>query len=58
MRSNCVRNANNVANALYQPLPNSAALFVTELLQSLGNARANEREYRSQQRKIRCLVAA
>ena len=27
-------------------------LFVTELLQSLGNSHANERKYRSEQRKI------
>jgi hypothetical protein len=56
-RSNCVRNARNVANAM-RPLPNrsrKSVLFVTELLQSLGNSPANEREprrNRSDQRKI------
>jgi hypothetical protein len=56
-RSNCVRNARNVASAM-RPLPNRSrktVLFVTELLQSLGNGHANAREprrNRSQQRKI------
>jgi len=45
------------------PLPNrsrKSVLFVTELLQSLGNGQANERaprQSRSQQSKIRCVVA-
>src|SRR6266480_7754209 len=53
-RSSCVRNARNVVSAL-QPLPNrsrKSALFVTELLQSLGNGHVNERaprQSRSQQ---------
>src|SRR6266581_9121419 len=57
MRSSCVRNARNVASAM-RPLPNRSrkpVLFVTELLQSLGNGRANESELRrnrSRQRKI------
>jgi hypothetical protein len=61
-RSSCVRNARNVAGAL-RPLPNRSRkplLFVTELLQSLENGHANERaprRNRSQQRKIRCVVA-
>src|SRR5207247_5363281 len=56
-RSSCVRNARNGANAL-RPLPNrsrKSVLFVTELLQSLGNGHANERRprrNRNQQRKI------
>jgi hypothetical protein len=54
-RSSCVKNARNVASAL-RPLPNSAVLFVMELLQSLGKAHANERRQPrrnpSQQRKI------
>src|SRR5881227_3658924 len=44
-RSSCVKNARNVAGAL-RPLPNSAVLFVTELLQNPGNRRANERKPR------------
>src|SRR5437870_13429792 len=56
-RSSCVRNARNVAGAM-RPLPNrsrKSVLFVTELLQSLGNGHANERKprrNRSQQSKI------
>ena len=56
-RSSCVRNARNVAGAL-RPLPNrsrKSVLFVTELLQSLGNGQAHERKSRrnrSEQRKI------
>jgi len=52
-----VRNARNVASAM-RPPPNrnrKSVLFVTELLQSLGNSLANEREprrNRSRQRKI------
>jgi hypothetical protein len=52
-KSSCAR---NVARAP-RPLPNrsrKSVLFVTELLQSLGNGRANERKYRSKQSKIRC----
>src|SRR5437870_2223083 len=59
-RSSCVRNARNVASAL-RPLPNSAVPFVTEPLQSLGNGHANgraPRRNRSEQRRIRCVVAA
>jgi hypothetical protein len=54
-RSSCVRNARNVASAL-RPLPNrsrKSLLFVTELLQSLGNGHANERQpRRNRQYKI------
>jgi len=56
-RSSCVRNARNGANAM-RPLPNRSrkpVLFVTELLQGLGNGHANERapqRNRSQQSKI------
>jgi len=58
-RSSYARNAKNVAGALHR-LPNrsrKSVLFVTGLLQSLGNGQANERKpqrSRSQQRKIRC----
>jgi hypothetical protein len=48
------RNASNLASAM-RPLPNrnrKSLPFVRELLQSLGNGHANEREYRSEQRKI------
>src|SRR2546430_7187635 len=61
-RSSCVRNARNGVSAT-RPLPNrsrKSALFVTELLQSLGNGHVNERaprQSRSQQSKIRCVVA-
>ena len=44
-RSSCVKNAKHVARAL-RPLPNrsiKSVLFVTELLQSLGNGHANRR---------------
>src|SRR5205823_7906908 len=53
-RSSCIRNAINGASAM-RPLPNRSrkpVLFLRELLQSLGNGHANEREYRSEQRKI------
>jgi hypothetical protein len=56
-RSSCVRNASNVVSAL-SPLPNrsrKSLLLVTELLQSLRNAHANERKprpNRSRQHKI------
>ena len=56
-RSSCVKNARNVAGAL-RPLPNrsrKSVLFVTELLQRLGNGHANERQpqrNRSQRSKI------
>ena len=57
-RSSCVRNARNGAIAP-RPLPKrrsrKSVLFVTELLQSLGNGHANEsrpRRNRSQQPKI------
>ena len=55
-RSSCVRNARNGASAL-RPLPNrsrKSVLFVTELLQSLRNGHANERQpqrNRSQRRE-------
>jgi hypothetical protein len=56
-RSSCVRDARNVASAM-RPLPNRGRkplLFISELLQSLGNSHANERQprpNRSRQRKI------
>jgi hypothetical protein len=56
-RSSCAKNARNVASA-QRPFPNrsrKSLLFVSELLQSLGNGHANEgrpRRNRSQQRKI------
>jgi hypothetical protein len=57
-KSSCAKNARNVASAL-RPLPGmsrKSLLLITELLQSLGNGHANEREpqrNRSQQRKIK-----
>jgi hypothetical protein len=44
-RNSCARNARNGAGAL-RPSPNSAVLFGMELLQSLGNGHANERQPR------------
>src|SRR5213594_3801385 len=47
-RSSCIRNAINGASAM-RPLPNRSrkpVLFVTELLQKLGNTHADEKQPR------------
>ncbi|PYJ68349.1 MAG: hypothetical protein DME76_12565, partial [Verrucomicrobia bacterium] len=52
-KSSYVRNAGNVVSTM-PPLPNrrrKSLLFVRELLQSLGNGHANEREPRRNRRQ-------
>ena len=49
---NFVRNAKNPGKGRRRKNKKPNRLFVNELLQSLGNSRVNEREYRNQQRKI------
>ena len=49
---NFARNAKNPGKRRRRKKKKPNRLFVNELLQSLGNSHANEREYRNQQRKI------